>query len=72
MHSRCRAGEIDMPDPDLVAESGSDEDAHLVPDRIPRPLTRSTGFSSFKKYGSGESKLLVSIHLTKLGQYHSG
>ncbi|WP_215409651.1 hypothetical protein, partial [Janthinobacterium sp. JC611] len=30
--------------------------------RIPKSLTRSTGFSSFKNYGAGLTKLAVAIH----------
>ena len=49
--------------PDLVVGSGSYGITHQECGRTPSALTRSTGFSSFKNYGSGKSKLLVAIQM---------
>lgn len=46
----------------LVVGSGSYGIAHQLLGRIPRSLTRSTGFSSFKNYGAGLTNLAMAIH----------
>jgi hypothetical protein len=46
---------------DLVVGSGGYEPARQAPDRTPRSLTRSIGFSSFNNYKSGGSKQLAAI-----------
>ena len=53
---------IDRSRSDLVVGSGNYEVAHQESGRRPRPPTRSFGFSSFRNYGSEESKLLVATH----------